>query len=190
MAYETIWQYGIIQGLPLNAKSHIALLHKQKFKDPQQSRSVTHLIIKESMKFLGLWLCCHLSFKKHISVLKPRARRPLMSPTWSGDETATHSSYSTETFLMFYRVFIHSKLNSECVVYTASNTNLWQLDNFNNTWLKLGLGGVLHQPIYTQNLMKLLWRNAGWNWPCIIWKPVPVSTNWYTRPCMNLTKPQ
>ena len=45
-------------------------------------------------------------------------------------------------------------------------------------------------PDCTQRLMKLLWRNVSWSYPCItIWKLVPALTIEHIMPGMNLTEP-
>ena len=105
----------------------------------------TPLPVEESTKFLGLWWDSHLSFKKHISVLKTQCKEALnlmqvvAHLKWEGDR---------DTLLMLYRAIVRSKLDYGCIVYgTASNTNLGQLDNINNTGLKLALGAFCTSPV-------------------------------------------
>ena len=82
----------------------------------------TLLPVEESIKFLGLWWDLHLSFKKHISVLKTQCRGALniiwvvAHLKWGGDR---------DTLLMLYRTIVRSKLDYGCIVYdTASSANL------------------------------------------------------------------
>ena len=105
----------------------------------------TFLPVEDSTKFLGLWWDSHLSFKKHISVLKTQCRealnllRVVAHLKWGGDR---------DTLLMLYRAIIRFKLDYGCVVYgTASNTNLRQLDSIHNTGLRLALGAFCTSPV-------------------------------------------
>ena len=98
----------------------------------------TLLPVEESTKFLGLWWDSHLSFKKHISVLKTQCKealnliRVVAHLKWGGDR---------DTLLMLYRAIVRSKFNYGCIVYgTASNTNLRQLDSIHNSGLRLVMG--------------------------------------------------
>ena len=91
----------------------------------------TLLPLEESTKFLGLWWDSHLSFKKHINVLKTQCKealnliRVVAHLKWGGDR---------DTLLMLYRAIVRSKLDYGCIVYgTASNTNLRQLDSIHNS---------------------------------------------------------
>ena len=121
----------------------------------------TLLPVEESTKFLGLWWDSHLSFKKHISVLKTQCKQALKlirvvaHLKWGGDR---------DTLLMLYRAIVRSKLDYGCIVYgTASNTNLRQLDSI------ITLDWDWHWehsapaqcPACTQRPTKLLWRNVG-----------------------------
>ena len=111
----------------------------------------TPLPVEESTKFLGLWWDSHLSFKKHISVLKAQCREALNLSwvvahlKWGGDR---------DTLLMLYRAIVHSKLDYGCIAYgTASNANLRQLDSIHNTELRLALGAFctsLVSSLYTE----------------------------------------
>ena len=103
------------------------------------------------MKFLGLWWDSHLTFKKHISVLKTQCKealnliRVVAHLKWGGDR---------DTFLMLYRAIVRSKLDYGCIVYgTASNTDLRQLDSIHNSGLRLALGAFCTSPgssLYTE----------------------------------------
>ena len=80
------------------------------------------LPVEESTKFLGLWWDSHISFKKHISVLKTHCKeafnlmRVVAHLKWGGDR---------DTLLMLYRAIVRSKLDYGCIVYgSASNINL------------------------------------------------------------------
>ena len=105
----------------------------------------TPLPVEESMKFLGLWWDSHLSFKKHISVLKTQCKealnlmRVVAHLKWGGDR---------DTLLMLYRAIVCSKLDYGCIVYgTASNTNLRQLYSIHNSGLRLALGMFCTSPV-------------------------------------------
>ena len=98
----------------------------------------TLLPVEESMKFLALWWDSHLTFKKHISVLKTQCKealnliRVVAHLRWGGDR---------DTLLMLYRAIVRSKLDYGCIVYgTASDTDLRQLDSIHNSGLRLALG--------------------------------------------------
>ena len=105
----------------------------------------TPLPVEELTKFLGLWWDSHLSFKKHISVLKAQCKealnliRVVAHLKWGGDR---------DTLVMLYRAIVRSKLDYGCIVYgTASNANLWQLDSIHNSGLKLELGAFCTSPV-------------------------------------------
>ena len=105
----------------------------------------THLYQWESTKFLGLWWDSHLSFKKHISVLKAKCKevlnliRVVAHLKWGGDR---------DTILKLYRAFVRSKLDYGWIVYgTASNANLRQLDSIHNSGLRLALGAFCTSPV-------------------------------------------
>ena len=105
----------------------------------------TPLPVEDSMKFLGLWWDSHLSFKKHISVLKTQCKEALnlmwvvAHLKWGGDR---------DIHLMLYRATVHSKLDYGCIVYgIASNTNLRQLDSIYDTGLRLALGAFCTSPV-------------------------------------------
>ena len=74
----------------------------------------TLLPVEESTKFLGLWWDSHLSFKKHISVLKTQYKealnliRVVTHLKWGGDR---------DTLLMLYCAIVHSKFDYGCIVY-------------------------------------------------------------------------
>ena len=114
-------------------------------KTPQQRIGNTPLPVEESTKFLGLWCDSHLSFKKHISVLKTQCKealnlmRVVAHLKMGGDKT---------TLLMQYRAIVCSKLDYGCIVYvTASNTNLRQLDSIHNSGLRLAFGAFCTSPV-------------------------------------------
>ena len=105
----------------------------------------TLLPVEESMKFLGLWWDSHLSFKKHISVLKTQCKealnliRVVAHLKWGGDR---------DTLLMLYHAIVRCKFDYGCIVYgTASNTNLRQLDSVHNSGLRLALGAFCTSPV-------------------------------------------
>ena len=105
----------------------------------------TLLPVEESTKFLGLWWDSHLTFKKHISVLKTQCKEALnlvwvvAHLKWGGDRN---------TLLILYRAIVRSKLDYGCMVYcTASNTDLWQLDSIHNSGLRLALGAFCTSPV-------------------------------------------
>ena len=109
----------------------------------------TPLPVEESTKFLGLCWELHLSFKKHISVLNTQCKealnlmRVVAHLRWGGD---------IDTLLMLYRAIVCSKLDYGCILYgTASNTNLWQLDNIHNSGLRLALGVFCTSPVSSLN---------------------------------------
>ena len=68
----------------------------------------TFLPVEESTKFFGLWWDSHLSFKKHISVLKTQCKealnliRVVAHLKWGGDR---------DTLLMLYRAIVHPKFD-------------------------------------------------------------------------------
>ena len=87
----------------------------------------------------------HLSFKKHISVLKTQCKealnliRVVTHLKWGGDR---------DTLLMLYRAIVRSKFDYGCIVYgTGSNTNLRQLDSIHNSGLRLALGAFCTSPV-------------------------------------------
>ena len=103
------------------------------------------LSVEESTKFLRLWWDSHLSFKKHISVLKTKCKEALKliwlvaHLKWGGDR---------DTLLMLYRAIVCSKLDYGCIAFgSASNTDLRQLDNTHNSGLRLALGAFCTSPV-------------------------------------------
>ena len=116
----------------------------------------TLLPVEESTKFIGPWWDSHLSFKKHISMIKTQCREASnlirvvahLNLKWGGAP------------LTLYRATVTSKLNYGCIVYgTASNTNLWQLDSIHNSGLRLALGAFSTSPVsslYTEANKTLL----------------------------------
>ena len=127
-----------------SAKSCISLQSKWGFRDPTVRIGNTPLPVK-STKFLGLWWDSHLSFKKHISVLKVQCKealnliRVVAHLKWGGDR---------DTLLMLYQAIVHSKLDYGCIVYgTASNANLRQLDSIHNSGLRLAVGAFYTSPV-------------------------------------------
>ena len=105
----------------------------------------TFLPVEESTNFLGLWWDSHLSFKKHICVLKTKCKealnliRVVAHLKWGGD---------INTLWMLYRAIVRSKFDYGCIVYgTASNTNLQHLDSIHNSGLRLALGAFCTSPV-------------------------------------------
>ena len=105
----------------------------------------TPLPVEESTKFFGLWWDSHLSFKKHISVLKAQCKealnliRVVAHLKWGGDR---------DTLLMLYQAIVRSKLDYGCIVYgTGSNANLRQLDSIHYSGLRLALGAFCTSPV-------------------------------------------
>ena len=105
----------------------------------------TLLPVEGSTKFLGLWWDSHLSFKKHIRVLKTQCKealnllRVVAHLKWGGDR---------DTLLMLYRAVVRSKLDYGCIVYgTTANANLRPLDSIHNTGLRLALGAFCTSPV-------------------------------------------
>ena len=105
----------------------------------------TLLPVEESTKFLGLWWDSHISFKKHISVLKTQCKdalnliRVVAHLKWRGDR---------DTLLMLHRAIVRSKLDYGCIVYgSASNTDLRQLDSIHNSGLILAFGALCTSPV-------------------------------------------
>ena len=131
---------------PTSAKSYISLHHGVGFRDPPIVRiGNTRLPVEESKIFLELWWDSHLSFKKHISVLKTQCKealnliRVVVHLKWGGDR---------DTLLILYRAIVRSKFDYGCIVYgTASNTNLRQLDSIHNSGLRLALGAFCTSPV-------------------------------------------
>ena len=76
----------------------------------------TLLPVEESTKFLGLWWDSHLSFRKHISVLKTQCKEALnliqvvAHLKWGGDLT----------LLMLYRAIVCSRFDYGCIVYGSA----------------------------------------------------------------------
>ena len=94
----------------------------------------TPLPVEESTKFLGLWWDSHLSFKKHINLLKAQCKEALNLTQvvpylkWGGDR---------DTLLMLYQAIVHSRLDYGCILYgTASNVNQRQLNSIHNSGLR------------------------------------------------------
>ena len=104
----------------------------------------TLLPVEKSTKFLGLWWDSHLSFKKHISVLKTQCKEAL-----NLIRVVAHLKWGGKgTLLMLYRAIVRSKVDYCCIVYgTASNTNLRQLDSIHNYGLRLALGAFYTNPV-------------------------------------------
>ena len=130
---------------PTSAKSYISLHHGLGLRDPPLWGLETLLPVEESTKFLGLWWDSHLSFQKHISVLKTQCKealnliRVVAHLKWGGDR---------DTLLMLYRAIVRSKFDYGCIVYgTASNTNLRQLDSIHISGLRLALGAFCTSPV-------------------------------------------
>ena len=90
-----------------------------------------------SAKFLGLWWDAHISFKKHISVLKTQCKDAL-----NLNRVVAHLNLGgdRDTLLMLYRAIVRSKVDYGWIVYgSASNTDLRQLDTIQNSGLRLAL---------------------------------------------------
>ena len=160
----------------VSAKSYISLHHGLGLRDPPPIVRIgnTLLPVEESTKFLGLWWDSHLSFKKHISVLKTQCKESLIlirmvaHLKWGGDR---------DTLLMLYGAIVRSKFDYSCIVYgTASNTNLRQLDSIHNSVLRLALGAFCTSPVsslYTEaNEAPLEERRLKLSWPDP--QPVPL----------------
>ena len=105
----------------------------------------TLLPVEKSTKFLGLWWDSHISFKKHISVLKTQCKdainliQVVAHFKWGGDR---------DTLLMLYLAIVCSKLDYGCIVYgSASSTDLRQLDSIHNSGLRLALGAFCTSPV-------------------------------------------
>ena len=137
----------------------------------------TLLPVEESTKFLGLWWDSHLSFKKHISVLKTLFKealnliRVVAHLKWGGDK---------DKLLMLYRATVRSKFDYGCIVYgTASNTNQRQLDNIHNSGLILALGAFCTSPVSS------LYTEA--NEAPLEERPLKLSMHYYvkTRACVD-----
>ena len=147
----------------------------------------TFLPVEESTKFLGLWWDSHLSFKKHISVLKTQCReglnliRVVAHLKWGGDR---------DTLLMMYRAIVRSKLDYGCIVYGWHSIE----DQFTTTgqhsqlWIETGIGSFLYQPNFqpvhrgqwnffggtsVEAIHALLSENSCLRWqpsiPCLAW---------------------
>ena len=139
----------------------------------------TFLSVEDSTKFLGLWWDSHLSFKKHISVLKTKCRealnllRVVAHSKWGGDR---------DTLLMLYRAIVGSKLDYGCVVYgTASNTNLRQLDSIHNTGLRLALRA------FCTSLVSSLYAET--NEAPLEERRLKLSMNYYLKTCACIENP-
>ena len=94
---------------------------------------------------LGLWWDSHLSFKKHISVLRTQCKEAL-NLIW----VIAHLKWGGEgdTLLMLYCAIVRSKFDYGCTVYgTASSTSLRQLDSIHNSRLRLALGAFCTSPV-------------------------------------------
>ena len=128
--------------------------HKAK-RPPTITIGDTLLPVEESTKFLGLWWDSHLSFKKHISVLKTQRKealnliRVVAHLKWGGDR---------DILLMLYLTIVHSKLDYGCIAHgTASSANLRQLDSIRNAGLRLVLGAFCTSPVSS------MWTEANRN---------------------------
>ena len=150
----------------------------------------TLLPMEESTKFLGLWWDLHLSFKKHISVLKTQCKealnliRVVAHLKWGRDK---------DTLLMLYCAIVRSKFDYGCIVYgTASNANLRQLDSIHNSGLRLALGAFCTSPVsspYTEANEAPLeerWLKLSMHYYV---KTRACIDNQHIMLCMNSTKP-
>ena len=104
--------------------------------------NIDHALTHNRLIYVAL---THLSFKKHISVLKTQCKealkliRVVAHLKWGGDR---------DTLLMLYRAIVRSKFDYGCIVYgTASNTNLRQRDSIHNSGLRLPLGPFCTSPV-------------------------------------------
>ena len=103
----------------------------------------TLLPVEESTKFLGLWWDSHLSFKKHINVLKTQCKealnliRVVAHLKWGGDRHTLDAVPCHCSFQVW--LWLHCG--------TASNTNLRQLDSIHNSGLRLALGAFCTSPV-------------------------------------------
>ena len=153
---------GMASGLqPTSAVIHFTAPRSRAQRPPIVRIGNTLLPVEEPTKFLGLWWDSHLSFKKHISVLKTQCKeainliRMVAHLKWGEDR---------DTLVMLYRAIVRSKFDYGCIVYgTASNTNLRQLDSIHNSDLRLALGAFCPSqcPACTQRPTKLHRRNVG-----------------------------
>ena len=126
---------GMVSGLqPTSAKSCISLHPDPELRAAPPLWGLEHT----SAKFLGLWWDSHISFKKHISVLKTQCKDAL-----NLNRMVAHLNLGgdRDTLLLLYWAIFHSKVYYGCIVYgSASNTDLRQLDTIHNSGLRLALG--------------------------------------------------
>ena len=120
----------------------------------------TLLPVEESTKFLGLWWDSHLSFKKHISVLKTQCKealnliRVVAHLKWGGDR---------DTLLMLYRAIVRSMFDYGCMCMAQHQT-----PTYDNWTAFITLDKDWHWehsapaqcPACTLRPMMLLWRNV------------------------------
>ena len=120
----------------------------------------TLLPVQESTKFLGLWWDSHLSFKKHISVLKTQCKealnliRVVAHLKWGGDR---------DTLLMLYRAIVpRLTMVALCMArhQTPTYDNWTALITLDWDW-HWELSAPAQCPACTQRPLKLLWRNVG-----------------------------
>ena len=120
----------------------------------------TLLPVQESTKFLGLWWDSHLSFKKHISVLKTHCKealnliRVVAHLKWGGDR---------DTHLMLYRAIVpRLTMVALCMArhQTPTYDNWTALITLDWDW-HWELSAPAQCPACTQRPLKLLWRNVG-----------------------------
>ena len=136
---------GMASGLQPSKVTHFTAPWSWAQRPPIVRIGNTILPVEESPKFLRLWRHSHLSFKKHISVLKTQCKealnliRVVAHLKWGGDR---------DTLLMLYRAIVRSKFDYGCIVYgTASITNLRHMDSIHNSGLRLAMGAFCTSPV-------------------------------------------
>ena len=146
---------------PTNAVTYFTAPRSRAQRPPAVKIGNTLLPVQESVKFLGLWWDSHLSFKKHISVLKTQCKEALNLVEWlliwSGEETETHFWCCTgPLFAPSWTMVALCMAQRRTPIYdnwTASITLDWDWH-----WEH---SAPAQCPACTQRPSKLLWRNVG-----------------------------
>ena len=124
--------------------AHFTASRSRAQRPPTLSIRNTLLPVDESTKFLRLWWDSHLSFKKHISVLKTHCKealnliRMVAHLKWGGYRA---------TLLMLYRPIVPSKLDYGCIAQHQTSIYGNWTDSIHNSGLRLALGALCTSPV-------------------------------------------
>ena len=161
--------------------AYISLHPDSRFRGPYYDVGNTLLPMAESKKFLGLCLDLHISFKKHICVLKTQYKKALnhiqlvTHLKWGGDRRTSDAvpcHFSLQARLQLHCVW-------QSVEYQPTTTG-----QHSKLWILTGIRSVLHQPS-----LQPVHRGQRNTFGGSSVKPALLSENWYLHWHSNTSWP-